>query len=41
MDMITDMNDLYAKCWMEGTDMEPQETDIHWRSKKGKASWNW
>ena len=33
------MNDLYIKSWMEGG--QPQETDIHWRSKKGKASFNW
>ena len=26
---LTDMNDLYARCWVEG--MEPQESDIHWR----------
>ena len=39
MDTITNMNDLYVKCWME--DCEPQCTDIHWRAKGGKGSWNW
>jgi hypothetical protein len=33
------MSDLYVKCWPEGC--KPQETDVHWRCKKGKASWNW
>jgi hypothetical protein len=39
MDTITDMNDLYAKIWFEG--VKPQETDIHWRAKGGKGSFNW
>lgn len=38
-DTITDQNDLYVRCWIEG--MKPQETDIHWRCKKGKGSFNW
>lgn len=38
-DTITDQNDLFCKCWLEGAD--PQETDIHWRAKKGKGSFNW
>jgi hypothetical protein len=33
------MTDLFIKCWPEGCD--EQETDTHWRSKKGKASFNW
>jgi hypothetical protein len=33
------MRDLYIKCWFEDT--KPQSTDIHWRAKKGKASFNW
>ena len=33
------MNDLYAKGWI--TKGEAQETDIHWRCKKGKGSFNW
>eukprot|EP00604_Paraphysomonas_vestita_P002816 CAMPEP_0174818892 /NCGR_PEP_ID=MMETSP1107-20130205/1828_1 /TAXON_ID=36770 /ORGANISM="Paraphysomonas vestita, Strain GFlagA" /LENGTH=1810 /DNA_ID=CAMNT_0016031457 /DNA_START=453 /DNA_END=5885 /DNA_ORIENTATION=- len=33
------MTDLFIKCWPEGC--PEQETDTHWRSKKGKASFNW
>ena len=33
---ITDQNDLYVKAWLEGQDA--QETDTHWRSKRGKVS---
>jgi len=39
MDSLTNMNDTYVKAFIEGTDS--QTTDIHWRAKKGKASWNW
>jgi uncharacterized membrane protein len=39
MDSLTNMNDTYVKAFIEGT--EKQTTDIHWRAKKGKASWNW
>ena len=39
MDSLTNMNDTYVKAVIEGT--EPKLTDIHWRAKKGKASWNW
>ncbi|KAJ8599899.1 hypothetical protein CTAYLR_002819 [Chrysophaeum taylorii] len=39
MDTITNMNDLYVKAWCE--DSEPQCTDIHWRAKGGKGSFNW
>lgn len=38
-DIAEDMNDLFFRCWMEGS--EQQETDIHWRAKKGKGSFNW
>ncbi|OQR97039.1 hypothetical protein THRCLA_07103 [Thraustotheca clavata] len=38
-DEITDMNDLFVRCSLEGCDY--QDTDIHWRAKKGKASFNW
>ena len=39
MDTFEGMSDLFVKCWPEGCD--PQETDTHWRCKKGKASFNW
>jgi hypothetical protein len=46
------MNDLFCKLWMEGdesrgpnrdaiTGAYHQETDTHWRSYRGVASWNW
>ncbi|EQC29478.1 hypothetical protein SDRG_12726 [Saprolegnia diclina VS20] len=38
-DEITDMNDLFVRASLEGCDY--QDTDIHWRAKKGKASFNW
>ncbi|KAJ8550633.1 hypothetical protein ON010_g10436 [Phytophthora cinnamomi] len=38
-DTMEDMNDLFFRCWMEGSNY--QETDIHWRAKKGKGSFNW
>ncbi|KAJ0394355.1 hypothetical protein P43SY_006836 [Pythium insidiosum] len=38
-DEAEDMNDLFFRCWLEGSDY--QETDIHWRAKKGKGSFNW
>lgn len=38
-DEAEDMNDLFFRCWMEGAPF--QETDIHWRAKKGKGSFNW
>ena len=34
------MNDTYVKCGIEGV-KDSQSTDIHWRAKKGKASWNY
>ena len=39
MDVVEQMNDAYVTCWFEGFDK--QHTDTHWRSKKGKASWNY
>jgi len=39
MEAISNMNDMFAKVWIEGC--EKQETDTHWRAKKGKASFNW
>ena len=33
------MTDMYVKCWPEGC--TAQETDTHWRAKKGKGSFNW
>lgn len=39
MDSLEGMSDLFVKCWPEGC--QPQETDTHWRCKKGKASFNW
>jgi hypothetical protein len=38
-DTFEGMSDLFVKVWPEGCDV--QETDTHWRAKKGKASWNW
>ncbi|OQS02130.1 hypothetical protein THRCLA_05475 [Thraustotheca clavata] len=38
-DELTEMNDLFVRCQLEGSDH--QDTDIHWRAKKGKASFNW
>ena len=41
-DTVTDQNDLrvIGKFNVEGTTLK-QETDIHWRAKSGKGSWNW
>ena len=39
MDTMTDMNDMFAKVWIEGT--KPHTTDVHWRCKKGKGSFNY
>jgi len=33
MDTFEGMSDLFVKCWPEGC--APQETDTHWRAKKG------
>ncbi|OQR94660.1 hypothetical protein THRCLA_08129 [Thraustotheca clavata] len=35
----TEMNDLFVRCELDGSDH--QDTDIHWRAKKGKASFNY
>eukprot|EP00743_Colponemidia_sp_Colp-15_P011268 GILK01012542.1.p1 GENE.GILK01012542.1~~GILK01012542.1.p1 ORF type:complete len:1447 (-),score=299.86 GILK01012542.1:238-4578(-) len=37
-DTITDQNDLFMRCWMEGS--EKQDTDIHWRCER-RGSFNW
>ena len=39
LDSLEGMSDLFVKCWPEGC--KPQETDTHWRCKKGNASFNW
>jgi len=39
MDVMEDMNDLYFTGWVEGC--EKQSTDIHWRARNGKGSFNW
>ena len=39
MDVVEQMNDAYVTCWFEGFDK--QNTDTHWRAKKGKAAWNY
>ena len=39
MDWLEGMSDLFVKCWVEGC--KAQETDTHWRAKKGRASWNY
>ena len=39
MDALEDMNDLFFTSWIEGCDK--QSTDIHWRAKNGKGSFNW
>ncbi|KAF0685796.1 Aste57867_22404 [Aphanomyces stellatus] len=38
-DEFTEMNDLFVRCQLEGSDY--QDTDIHWRAKNGKANFNW
>lgn len=35
MDSIENMSDLFVKVWPEGC--VPQETDTHWRCRRGKA----
>jgi len=39
MESLTNMNDTYVKADIHG--VAQQSTDIHWRAKKGKASWNY
>ncbi|KDO20674.1 hypothetical protein SPRG_13426 [Saprolegnia parasitica CBS 223.65] len=33
--------DLFVKAWLQSYDNKAQKTDIHWRAKDGKASFNW
>ena len=39
MDTMTNMTDMFAKVWVEGT--KPYTTDVHWRCKNGKGSFNY
>jgi hypothetical protein len=36
MDTLEGMSDLFVKCWPESC--TPQETDTHWRAKKGNTA---
>eukprot|EP00475_Leptophrys_vorax_P037443 TRINITY_DN645_c0_g2_i2.p1 TRINITY_DN645_c0_g2~~TRINITY_DN645_c0_g2_i2.p1 ORF type:complete len:555 (+),score=161.30 TRINITY_DN645_c0_g2_i2:318-1982(+) len=40
-DEITEMNDLYSTCVIDGPGNARQRTDTHLRAKKGKGSFNW
>ncbi len=40
-DELTDQNDLFVRSWMDSDEKSRQDTDIHWRCKKGKGSFNW
>ena len=40
-DETSGMNDLYVIANLNIPGMKSQETDTHFRAKKGKASWNW
>ncbi|ETV96991.1 hypothetical protein H310_09840 [Aphanomyces invadans] len=40
-DEFSEMSDLFAKCWMQSNTDKAQHTDVHWRAKNGKASFNW
>jgi len=40
-DELTNQNDLYITCASSEKGLKEQETDIHWRSKKGKGNFNW
>ncbi|CAK4152774.1 unnamed protein product [Aphanomyces euteiches] len=40
-DEFSEMSDLFVKCWMQSYAERAQYTDIHWRAKNGKASFNW
>ncbi|OQR80945.1 myoferlin-like protein [Achlya hypogyna] len=40
-DEFSGLSDLFIKCWMQSYDNKAQKTDIHWRAKDGKASFNW
>lgn len=41
MDTVSNMNDLFVRCWMEGKEKQKQQTDCHYRCKGGKGSFNW
>ena len=38
-DEFTNMNDLFCRVWMN--EETAQESDTHWRAKRGKGSFNW
>lgn len=38
---FTDLSDLMVKVWLQNKDEKAQTTDVHWRAKNGKASFNW
>ncbi|CAH0473142.1 unnamed protein product [Peronospora belbahrii] len=38
---FTDLSDLFVKCWFQNHDDKSQSTDIHWRARHGRASFNW
>lgn len=41
---VTGQNDLYVRGVLDGpkeVKPQPQETDTHWRCKKGRGSFNW
>jgi hypothetical protein len=41
-DLITEQNDLYVTCHVQGSDISQKETtDTHLRSKKGLGNFNW
>ncbi|RQM29347.1 hypothetical protein B5M09_011821 [Aphanomyces astaci] len=40
-DDLSEMSDLFIKLWMLSNNDKAQHTDIHWRAKNGKASFNW
>jgi len=40
-DTTTNQNDLFVTCAVSIPGIKKQETDTHWRSKKGKGNFNW
>jgi len=40
-DELTNQNDLFVTCALSVPGLKKQETDTHWRSKKGKGNFNW
>ncbi|RHY50693.1 hypothetical protein DYB38_011969 [Aphanomyces astaci] len=40
-DELSELSDLFVKCWMQSNNDKAQHTDIHRRAKNGKASFNW